>query len=91
MDTQNAQHINCGNDFYPVFFDKLCEVLEKGHAAKVYIDCIGHTRNNMTQEAYKDKLTEKYGTSLIVEKSEGAFSYSYCYQLIPKDILANEN
>ena len=89
MDIQNAKLINCGNEFYPVFFNKLCEALEKGEVVRVYIDCIGHTRNNDTQEVYRVKLTQKYGDKLVIEKNEGAYSYSYCYQLTAKKDVCN--
>ena len=78
---KKARLVNCGNDFYTKHFDELCEALEKGERVEVYIDCIGHTRNNMGQTAYKRALTEKYGDRLIVTTHEGAYCYSYDYQL----------
>lgn len=73
--------INCGNDYYEKYFNEVCEALEQGETVKVYIDCIGHTRNNMSQEAYKRALTNKYGERLTVKLDEGAYSYSYIYTL----------
>lgn len=74
--------INCGNDFYESRFNQVCEALEQGETVSVYIDCIGHTRNNMTQEIYKDSLQAKYGEKLNVEHSNGAYSYHYTYRLL---------
>ena len=77
----NGKLINCGNDFYEGYFNKLCTELESGETVEVYIDCIGHTRNNMSQEAYKRKLVEKYGDQLEVAVDNGAYCYSYYYSL----------
>ena len=73
--------VNCGNDFYDNKFKLVCEKLEEGFQVDVYIDCIGHTRNNMTQEAYKKALVEKYGDNLEVIYHNGVCSYSYSYKL----------
>ena len=81
MDTENKKLVNCGNDFYPAFFDNLCSALEEGHTAEVYVDCIGHTRNNWVQEVYREKLVEKYGDKLLIQRCAGAYSITYCYCL----------
>ena len=73
--------INCANDFYESRFNEVCEALEQGETVGVYIDCIGHTRNNMAQEVYKEHLQKKYGDKLTIERSSGAYSYSYTYTL----------
>jgi hypothetical protein len=78
---KNGTWINCGNDFYQDKFVIVCERLEEGLLVDVYIDCIGHTRNNMTQEHYKKKLIEKYGDRLEVIYHDGVCSYSYSYKL----------
>lgn len=82
MATTENKVINCGNDFYEQFFDKVCKELEDGLSVKVYVDCIGHTRNNIVQEIYKEKLTEKYGAAIKINCDEGGYSYFYIYQLI---------
>ena len=74
--------INGGNYFHDKAFNEICEALEKGEVVQVYIDCIGHTRNNNEQEIYKEELTKKYQNRLQVDKSEGAYSYSYSYNLV---------
>lgn len=74
--------INGGNYFHEKAFNEICEALEKGEVVQVYIDCIGHTRNNNEQEAYKEALIEKYQDHLFFKKNEGAYSYSYTYGLI---------
>ena len=73
--------IDCGNYFHQKAFNEVCEVLEKGEGVEVYIDVIGHSRNNYEQEAYKEALENKYGDNLKVEKNDGAYSYSYSYRL----------
>ena len=77
----NRSWVNCGNSFYEDKFEKVCEELEKGELVDIYIDCIGHTRNNMTQEVYKKALVTKYGDKLEVIFHEGVCSYSYSYKL----------
>lgn len=81
MDIKNAELVNCGNDYYPGCFNEVCARLESGMTVHLYIDCIGHTRNNIVQEVYQEKLQEKYGENLTVEKSGGGLSYSYLYCL----------
>lgn len=73
--------VNGKNYFNEASFDEACKALEKGATVKMYIDCIGHTRNNNEQEVYKEALSEKYGDRLLIEKSDGGFSYSYSYGL----------
>lgn len=73
--------VNGGNYFHQKAFNAICEELEKAQSVQVYIDCIGHTRNNNEQEAYKEALQEKYADRLKVEKIEGGYSYSYNYHL----------
>ena len=73
--------INGGNYFHDKAFNEICEALERAQAVQVYIDCIGHTRNNNEQEAYREALVEKYQDRLKVDKIDGAYSYSYAYML----------
>lgn len=73
--------INGGNYFHEKAFNEICKTLERGEAVQVYIDCIGHTRNNNEQEAYKEALENKYGDKLQTTEHGGAYSYSYSYQL----------
>ena len=73
--------INGGNYFNEKAFNEICETLEKGEKTQVYIDCIGHTRNNYEQETYKEELIEKYADKLKAERIDGTFSYSYSYSL----------
>ena len=73
--------INGGNYFNEVSFNKACEALEQGRTIEMYIDVIGHTRNNIVQEEYEEALIEKYGSRLSIEKETGSFSYSYSYRL----------
>ena len=73
--------INGQNYFNEKSFNEICEALEKMQAVKVYIDCIGHTRNNNEQEVYKEKLIEKYRDRLKFDKVDGGYSYHYEYGL----------
>lgn len=73
--------INCGNSFSESRFNQVCDALEQGETVEVYINCIGHTRNNMEQETYKEHLLKKYGDKLNVECSNGVCSYHYTYRL----------
>lgn len=73
--------IDCKNYFNEKSFNEVCEALEKAEAVEVYIDVIGHTRNNYEQEAYREALEKKYGDRLKVDKIDGAYSYSYTYGL----------
>lgn len=73
--------INGENYFNEVSFNKACKELEQGNTIEMYIDVIGHTRNNMVQEEYEEALVNKYGDRLIVEKELGSYSYSYSYRL----------
>ena len=81
---KKAKLMNCGNDFYSSRFEKVCEELEKGESVHVYIECIGHTRNNCAQDSYKKALTDKYGERLNVTRENGAYCYSYTYSLLSK-------
>ena len=73
--------INGENYFNEKSFNEICEALEKAEAVEVYIDVIGHSRNNYEQEAYREALEQKYGDRLKVDKIDGAYSYSYTYGL----------
>lgn len=73
--------VNGQNYFNEKSFNEICEALEKAQAVQVYIDCIGHTRNNNEQEAYKEALIEKYADRLKIDKNDGGYSYSYSYAL----------
>lgn len=73
--------INGGNYFNEVSFGKACEALENGNIIEMYIDVIGHTRNNIVQEEYEEALVKKYGDRLRIDKEVGSYSYSYAYGL----------
>ena len=76
MKVVNGQ--NCFNNKSLV---EICEALEAAQTVKVLIDCIGHTRNNDEQEAYKEALLKKYADRLKFEKIDGGYSYYYTYCL----------
>ena len=66
MDRYKTVLVNGKNYFNEESFNKICELLEHGKWVEVFIDCIGHTRNNNEQEKYKQDLMKKYGDSLEV-------------------------
>ena len=76
-----AKLINGKNYFNEESFKEMCKALEAGETIEVYIDCIGHTRNNMEQEQYKKHLEKKYGGLLVCTHCPGAYSYHYEYAL----------
>lgn len=69
------------NYFNEESLKEMIKELDSGNEIDVYISCIGHTRNNMTQEAYKKALKEHYGDRLEVFYNDGVCSYSYSYKL----------
>ena len=81
MKKSNRILINGRNYFNQKSFTEMCEVLEAGNVLEVYIDCIGHTRNNYEQENYRKALQQKYLENLETEIWNGAYSYSYIYRL----------
>ena len=74
--------INGGNYFNEISFNDICEALERGDKVRIYIDCIGHLRNSIEQEAYRETLIQKYGSDLNIELSCGGYSYNYSYSLL---------
>ena len=81
MGNKESIFIDCANDFYTDRFNEVCAVLGLGEKVWVCVNCIGHTRNNMVQEAYKRAFAKKYGNRLTVECSWGVCCYSYSYTL----------
>jgi len=73
--------INGKNYFNQNSFTEMCEVLEAGQVLEVYIDCIGHSRNNYEQENYRKSLQQKYSDRLEYEVLQGNWSHSYIYRL----------
>ena len=82
---QSDRTVNGGNTFYRDRFKEMCEVLECGLKMTVYISCIGHTRNNMTQETYRRALVAHFGDRLKVTHNPGYCSYDYTYVLDAED------
>ena len=73
--------VSGSNYFNKDSLNKMISLLNEGKVINVGIDCIGHTRNNMEQEAYKKALEEYYGNKLITIYNSGICSYSYSYKL----------
>ena len=73
--------VSGSNYFQEKYLQEMIELLDKGNKIHVGIACIGHTRNNMEQDNYRRALLEHYGDMLIITMHEGAYSYSYDYEL----------
>ena len=74
-------YVSGSNCFQEKYLNKMIELLDAGKRIKVGIDCIGHTRNNMEQENYREALEKHYGNKLEVIYNDGWCSYGYDYQL----------
>ena len=59
--------VNGKNYFNEESLKEMCERLETGETIGIYIDCIGHARNQMETAAYVRALKDKYGDKLIVD------------------------
>lgn len=75
-------YVSGSNYFNKDSLNKMISLLDEGKEIQVGIACIGHTRNNIEQEAYKKALQEHYGDKLEIKCSDGYCSYSYEYKLI---------
>lgn len=73
--------VSGSNYFNTKDLDQMKKLLEEGKTISVGIDCIGHTRNNMEQENYKEALMEFYKDRLEVIYEPGVCSYGYSYKL----------
>ena len=79
---EQSVYVSGSNYFNKDDLNKMISLLNEGKEIQVGIACIGHTRNNMEQEAYKKALQEYYGDKLEIKCSEGVCSYSYEYKLV---------
>lgn len=79
--TNESIFVSGSNYFKQACLNNMIELLENGKTIQVGIDCIGHTRNNMVQENYKDALVKYYGDKLNIKIKDGVCSYSYEYKL----------
>ena len=78
---EQSIYVSGSNCFREKYLMEMIDLLDKGNAIHVGIDCIGHTRNNTEQEAYKEALEKHYGDNLEVTYHDGWCSYSYEYKL----------
>lgn len=63
---RKAVFTNVGNYFTEKSFNEVCQMLEKGEAVEMYVECIGHTRNRMVLAEYRKKLFERYQGLLVI-------------------------
>jgi len=87
---KDSVYVSGSNYFNQEDLNKMIDLLDKGNAINVGIDCIGHTRNNMEQEAYKKALQEHYGSKLEIKLNSGVCSYDYSYRLYKTDEKVNQ-
>lgn len=78
---EQSIYVSGSNYFNNEDLNNMIKLLDERKTIEVGISCIGHTRNNMEQEHYKNALEEHYGNELEVMLDEGAYSYSYKYRL----------
>ena len=78
---EQSVYVSGSNYFNNDDLNKMIKLLDEGKTITVGISCIGHTRNNMEQENYKNALMEHYGDKLEVMLQDGLCSYSYAYKL----------
>ena len=76
-------YVSGSNYFNEERLKEMIQLLDKGEQIKIGIECIGHTRNNMEQENYKEALKKHYGNRLEVKVTlhNGACLYHYSYKL----------
>lgn len=55
------------NYFNETSLNEMCAALESGEAIRIYIDCIGHTRDTMETANYVEALKKKYGDKLQID------------------------
>lgn len=82
---KERKYFSVGNYFDKPTLKEVIKELEKGQRIEIGVDCIGHTRNNMVQEAFREALVDYYkdrSKMLVTEYNEGAYSYSYTYELV---------
>ena len=82
---KETKWFNVGNNFDKATLKEVIEQLEEGQKIEIGVSCIGHTRNNMVQEAFREALVDYYkdrSKMLVTEYNEGAYSYSYTYMVI---------
>ena len=71
-----------GRNYYnETDFKTMCVALDAGERIEVYIDCIGHSTNNVEQENYRQAIVAKYGDKVEVMQGGSPLSYNYSYKL----------
>lgn len=74
-------YVSGSNYFNEADLQEMIKELDNGKIVEVGIDCIGHTRNNMEQDNYKEALRKHYGIRLVYQCTIGVCTYSYSYWL----------
>lgn len=68
--------VNVSNDFYQARMDELVRLLKEGKGVGIYVDCIGHTRNQMVTAKYLNELENIFGERLK-KREERCIDYYY--------------
>lgn len=69
-------YISLKNDYYEDVFERICEELENGKSVEVGAACIGHSRAQMVETIYHNKLVKKYGVRLQVNDTWDKYKLS---------------
>ena len=69
MKNKKPVFVDGGNEFDEKYLQQMVAELESGNTIAIYISCIGHSRTERVERAYKNKLIEKYGDKLYVMES----------------------
>lgn len=78
---EESKFVDVHNDFYNEKLTELIELLDSGEIVTPVVNCIGHTRHNMTQESYKSALIKHYGEKLKILVNNGVYCYTYTYEV----------
>ena len=73
--TKEIIYISGGHFYDKSRLKKMIDLLDLGYAIRVGISCIGHTRNIIESENYKEALLLHYGKRLRFEMFYGCYSY----------------
>lgn len=68
--------VNCKNYFNEESLQELKDRLLRGEKVRIYIDCIGHTRNHYETINYEKALKEAFGDNLVMDR-ESSFDTIY--------------
>lgn len=74
--TNNIVFVNGGRFYDKSRLQKIIKLLDMGYIVQIGISCIGHTRNVLESENYKEALLLHYGKKLKYDLYYGCYNYS---------------